>query len=98
MFLGFLSNLGLSEVQATEEGIARATYGHGVGASLWRYSDVLHFSLIPRERSGKPFGLLILVTRTGVVTLGLSDSVPGEDVIEFLRRRGIQEATFATAT
>lgn len=64
VFVGFLSDLGLSEVQATDDGVARAFYGHGVGASLWRYQDILTFSFIPRESSGKPFGLLILVMRT----------------------------------
>src|SRR5438093_9002384 len=75
VFVGFLSVLGLSEVQATDNGVARAFYGHGVGASLWRYQDILTFSFIPRECSGKPFGLLILVMRASVVILGVPDGV-----------------------
>ena len=92
VFVGFLSDLGLSEVQATDDGVARAFYGHGVGASLWRYQDILTFSFISRESSGKPFGLLILVMRTSIAVLGVPDRVSRSELVEFFRQHGVQEA------
>jgi hypothetical protein len=92
IFVGFLPDLGLSEVQATDEGVARAFYGHGVGASLWRYPDILSFSFVPRKGSGKPFSFLILVTRAGSVALGVPDGVAQNDLVELFRRHGIQHA------
>src|SRR5262249_15615570 len=92
VFVGFLSDLGLSEVQASDDGVARAFYGHGVGASHWRYQDILTFSFIPPESSGKPFGLLILVMPRGVTILGVPDGVPGSELAELYRRHGVQEA------
>lgn len=91
VFVGFLSDLGVSEVQATDEGVARAFYGHGIGASLWRYQDMLTFSFIPRESSGKPFGLLILVMHASIVILGVPDDVSGCELVDFFRRHGVQE-------
>ena len=34
VFVGFLNDLSVSEVQASDEGLARAVYGHGVGAAF----------------------------------------------------------------
>lgn len=92
VFVSFLSDLGLSQVQTTDEGVARAFYGHGFGASLWRYPDILTFSFVPQETFGKPFALLILVMRTGVAILGVPDHVSRSELIEFFRRHGIQDA------
>jgi hydrogenase/urease accessory protein HupE len=92
VFVGFLSDLGLSEVQATAGAVARAFYGHGVGASLWRYEDILTFSFIPRESSGNPFGLLILVMCVSTIVLGVPDRVSRSELVEFFRSRGVQEA------
>jgi hypothetical protein len=92
VFVGFLSDLGVSEIQATDEGVARAFYGHAVGASLWRYQDMLRFSFIPPESSGRPFGLLVLTTRASFVVLGVPDCVSGSELVDFFRRHGVQEA------
>ncbi|MDB6109476.1 MAG: hypothetical protein JWR69_1226 [Pedosphaera sp.] len=92
VFAGFLSDLGVSEVQATVDGVARAFYGHGVGASFWRYQDILTFSFVPRQGSGKPFGLLILMMRTSIVILGVPDRVSRSELVEFFRSHGVQEA------
>jgi hypothetical protein len=91
-FVSFLNDLGISEIQATADGVARANYGHGVGFSLWRYQDILSFSFIPRESSGKPFGLLILVMRANIVILGVPDRVPQSELVGFFRSHGVQEA------
>ena len=91
VFVGFLSDLGPSEVQATDDGVARAFYGHGVGASLW-YQDIVAFSFIPRASSGKPLGLLVLVTRAHIVTLGVPDRISRSELVEFFQRHGVQEA------
>jgi hypothetical protein len=90
--VGFLSDLGLSEVQATDDGVARAFYGHGVGASLWRYQDILTFSYMPRESSGRPFGILVLVMRANIVRLGVPASVSESELLELFRSHGVQEA------
>lgn len=92
IFVGFLSDLGASEVQATDEGVVRAFYGHGIGASMWRYKDILRFSLVPSNVSGRPFSLLILVTRASIVILGVPDSVSAREIAEFFYRHGVQEA------
>jgi hypothetical protein len=92
VFVGFLPDFGLSEVQATKDGVARAVYGHAIGASLWRYQDILCFSFVPRESSGKPFGLLFLVMRANVVMLGVPNQVSRNELAEFFRSRGVQEA------
>lgn len=92
VFVGFLTDLGLSEVQANDEGVARAFYGHGIGATLWRYPDILSFSFIPPESSGKPFGLLFLVTQQGVSVLGVPDDVASGDLIEFFLSHGVKGA------
>src|SRR5437870_1472434 len=92
VFVGFLNDLTFSEVQATDAGVARATYGHGVGAALWRYQDMLTFSFIPRESSGKPFGLLVLVMRASIVVLGVPEGVTRSELVEFFRSHGAQEA------
>jgi hypothetical protein len=91
VFVGFLGDLTVSEVQATDEGVARATYGHGFGAALWRYPDISGFSFIPPGRSGKSFGLLYLVTRASVVVLGVSGRVSPGELAEFFRGHGVQE-------
>lgn len=92
VFVGFLNDLAVSEVQLTDKGVARASYGHAIGASLWRYQDIVTFSFIPRESSQKPFGLLILVTRTRIVILGVPNSFSRSELVEFFRRHGVQEA------
>jgi hypothetical protein len=89
--VGFLNDLTLSEVQVGEEGVARAVYGHGIGAALWRYQNMLGFSFIPPGRSGKPFGLLILVLRAGVVVLGVPERVSPGPLAECFCRHGVQE-------
>jgi hypothetical protein len=92
VFVGFLNDLTLSEVQAADEGVARAVYGHAVGAALWRYQDMVSFSFIPPGSSGRPFGLLILVMRTSVIVLGVPAGVPGTELAEFFRCHGVHEA------
>ena len=92
VFLSFISDLGISEVQATDECIARATYGHDFGGSMWRYQDMTQVTFIPRGRSGKPFGLLILMMQANIVILGVPDQMPGSDVIKFFKHRGVREA------
>jgi hypothetical protein len=92
IFVGFLPDLGVSEVEATDEGVARAFYGHAVGASLWRYQDILHFSLVPSNVSGKPFSLLILRLRTNIAILGVPSGVSRTEIVEFFQRHGVQEA------
>jgi hypothetical protein len=92
VFVSFLTDLGISEVQATADGVARATYGHGVGSTLWRYQDILSFTFIPRASSGKPFALLILVLRANIVILGVPDRVPQSELVGFFRNHGVQEA------
>jgi hypothetical protein len=91
VFVGFLSDIGLSEVQATDEAVARAYYGHGVGASFWRYQDILSFTLIPPERSGRSFGLMVLVMRTSTELVGVPASVSASELIEFFKRHGVRE-------
>jgi hypothetical protein len=92
VFVGFLNHLIVSEVQAADDGVARAVYGHAIGAHLWRYKDMLSFSFIPPYASGKPFGLLIFVMRASVVVLGVPDRVCLRELAEFFRSHGIQEA------
>ncbi len=92
VFVGFLSDLGLSEVQATDDGVARVFYGHGVGASLWRYKDIVAFSFLPSASSGKPFGLLILMMRAQIVILGVPDRVSPSELREFFQGHGVKEA------
>ena len=95
VFVGFLSDLGLSEVQTTDDGLARAFYGHNIGAAGWRYQDIVSFCFVPRESSGKPFGLLMLATRTGVVVLGVPDYMSRGDLVDFFHSHGVQEAQVA---
>jgi hypothetical protein len=91
VFVGFLNDLVVSEVQATDEGVARAAYGHGVGAALYRYQDMLGFSFVPPAALGKSFGLLTLTMRARVVVLGVPDHLSPSQVAEFLRGHGVQE-------
>ncbi len=58
VFIGFLNDLVVSEVQAGDEGVARAVYDHAIGAKPYRYEDMLGFSLVLPATSGKAFGLL----------------------------------------
>lgn len=74
------------------KGVARSFHGHFISASLWRYQDILRFSFIPPNVSGKPFGLLILVTRTRVVLLGVPDSISRSEIVEFFQGHGVREA------
>jgi hypothetical protein len=91
VFVGFLNDLSVSEVQAGDEGVARAVYGHGVGAALCRYQDMLGFSFVPPAASGRPFGLLILTMRAAVVVLGVPDHLSQSRLTEFFRSHGVQE-------
>ncbi|HWQ92023.1 MAG TPA: hypothetical protein VN673_10155 [Clostridia bacterium] len=91
VFVGFLNDLTVSEVQAGDEGVARAVYGHGVGAALYRYQDMLGFSFVPPAASGKPFGLLILTVRAGVVVLGVPDHLSQSRLTEFFQNHGVHE-------
>lgn len=95
VFVGLLPDLGVSEVQATDEGVARAFYGHFFGASLWRYQDIRRFSFVPPNVSGKPFSLLILMTHTSIVILGVPDSLSRSEIVEFFQKHGIQEGADA---
>jgi len=90
-FVGFLNDLAVSEVQASEEGVARAVYGHGIGAAFYGYQDMLGFSFTPPGASGKPFGLLVLAMRAGLVILGVPDNLPPSQLAEFFRSHGVQE-------
>jgi len=92
VFVGFLSDIGISDVQANDQGIARAHYGHALGGSLWRYQNILRFSFLPREHSGKPFALLILVMHAEIVIIGVPNRMSGSEVVEFFRSHGVQEA------
>lgn len=92
IFLGFLSDLGLSEVQITNKGIARAHYGHAIGAKLWRYDEILGFSFVSRENFGKPFALLILKLPAEIVILGVPDHVSDTQLIECFRFYGVRAA------
>ncbi len=92
IFVGFLPDLGVSEVRATDEGVARVFYGHGVGASLLRYQDILRFSFVPSNVSGRPFSLLILVLRTNIAILGVPNGVSRTEIVELFQRHGVQEA------
>src|SRR5215469_15361693 len=62
VFLVLLPDLGVSEVQGNDQGLARTNYSHAFSASLWRYQDILRFSFIPPHVSGRPFSLLVLMT------------------------------------
>lgn len=91
MLLGFLPDLGISEVQAGNDGIARAFYGHAFGATLWRYQDILRFSFVPQQGSGKPFGLLILMMHGNIVIIGIPNHLQRDDLVSFFQRHGVPE-------
>lgn len=92
IFVGFLSDLTFTEISLSNEGVIRMAFGHGIGASLWRYQDISHFAFIPRESSGKPFALLFLMLRAKIVAIGVPGSVSRTELEETLRSRGVREA------
>ncbi len=49
VFIGFLNDLVVSEVQAGDEGVARAVYDHAIGAKPYRYEDMLGTLRTPTE-------------------------------------------------
>ena len=92
IFVGFLSDLTLAQVSINNTGVIRMTYGHGIGASLWRYDEISRFAFIPCETSGKPFGLLFLIMKANIVSIGVPSSVSGTELAKILRSCGVQEA------
>ena len=91
IFLGFLPDFTVSKITLTDDGVIRAIYGHVFGASVWHYRDIVRFELVPRQGI-RPFGLLVLLMKTGIIFLGVPDSVSHSDIAESLRNRGVEQA------
>ena len=92
VFLGFLSDLTVTEVALTDEGVIRAIYGGAFGASIWRYHDIVRFEFVTRQNPGRPFGFLVLLMKTGIVILGVPDSMSRDELVDGLRCRGVEQA------
>ena len=95
IFLGLLNDLGAGQVEMGEEYIARSFVGHHLSARSWRYADIKGYSILSPTESGYEFGLLLLLTNSEVVTIGLPRDVRKEDLDEILAMHGIRGQTAA---
>jgi hypothetical protein len=93
IFVGLLNDLGTGQVELGEEYIARSFIGHHVSAKSWRYADMKGYSILSPAESGYEFGLLLLLTNSEVVTIGLPREVRKEELEEILMRHGIRGQT-----